>query len=84
MTKGEREYVVRKACEVFDRWNDVAGCIRKLGGHYYEALGVIEDAVDIGAMVALGLPIEFDEFGSLRVPRITYADAKGGGDAENS
>jgi hypothetical protein len=70
MTKGEREYAVRKAHEVFDRWNDVTGYIPKLGGYYYEALGVIEDAVDIGAMVALGLPIEFDDDERLRLHKM--------------
>jgi len=65
MTKGELEYAVRKAHESFDRWNDCTGCIPTLTGHYYEVLGVVEDAVKIGARVALGLPLVFSECGEL-------------------
>lgn len=65
MTQGELDFAIRKAEEVFDRWNDIAGCIEPLTGHYYEAQGCIADAVKIGAMVALGLRPRFDEDGSL-------------------
>ena len=65
VTQGELEYAVRKALEVFDRWNDATGCIPKLTGHYYEVLGVVEDAVHIGVQVALELPVVFDEYGEL-------------------
>ena len=65
MQKGQIEYAIRKAQEDFDRWNDVTGLIQKFGGYYYEALGEIETAVRIGARVALGLKIRFDENGLL-------------------
>ena len=68
MTRGEVEYAVRKAHEQFDQWNDVTGCIPKLTGHYYEVLAVVEDAVNIGAMVALGIPLMVNDCGELVIP----------------
>jgi hypothetical protein len=65
MQKGKIEYAIRKAQESFDRWNDVTGLIQKFGGYYYEALGEIEKAVRIGARVAIGLKVRFDESGQL-------------------
>ncbi len=61
MTVGQIEYAVRKAHESFDRWNDCTGLIPKFCGYYYEALAEIETAVRIGARVAIGLKIRFDE-----------------------
>jgi hypothetical protein len=61
MQKGKLEYAVRKAHESFDRWNDVTGVIPKFSAYYYEALAEIETDVKIGAKVALGFDIEFDE-----------------------
>lgn len=65
MQKGEIEYGIRKALEHFDRWNDCTVAIEPLSPYYYEVLGVIEDAVKIGARVAAGLKIEFDDGGEL-------------------
>jgi hypothetical protein len=65
MQKGKIEYAIRKSHESFDRWNDVTGLIQKFCGYYYEALGEIETAVRIGARVALGLKVRFDESGQL-------------------
>ena len=65
MTEGQMEYAVRKAHESFDRWNDCTGFIPKFSGYYLEALAETETAVRIGARVASGLKIRFDEGGQL-------------------
>lgn len=65
MTRGEKEYAIRKAQESFDRWNDVTGLITKFCGYYYEALAEIETAAIIGARVASGLAIRFNADGQL-------------------
>ena len=65
MDKGQVEYAVRKAREACDRWNDVTGLIPKFSGYYYELLGVVEDAAKIGARVASGYVVRFDESGLL-------------------
>lgn len=69
MQKGQHEYATRKAYELFDAWNDVTGVFPKFTGYYYEILGVIEDAVRVGSMVALGVDFEIKE-GEL-IPRTT-------------
>jgi hypothetical protein len=61
VTIGEMDYAVRKAQESFDRWNDCTGLIQKFCSYYYEALAEIETACRIGARVASGLAIRFDE-----------------------
>ena len=61
MTKGQSDYAKRKALELFDAWNDVAGVVHKFDGYYYELCSVIEDAVAIGSMVALGVPFEIKD-----------------------
>ncbi len=61
MIVGQIEYAIRKAHESFDRWNDCTGLIPKFCGYYFEALAEIETAVRIGARVAIGLKIRFDE-----------------------
>lgn len=65
MNKGQVAYAIRKAHESFDRWNDTTGLIPKFSGYYYEALAEIETATRIGARVACGLKIRFDEDGEL-------------------
>lgn len=65
MQKGELEYAIRKALEHFDRWNDYSVAIEPLSPYYYEVLGIIADAVKIGARAANGIKIEFDEGGEL-------------------
>jgi len=52
MTRGEREFAIRKALNMFDEWNDVTGCFPKGTSYYYEIQSVIEDAVKIGAKIA--------------------------------
>jgi hypothetical protein len=61
MQKGQSEYAKRKALEVFDIWNDVTGCFPKFTSYYYEICGVIEDAAEIGSMVALGVEFEIHD-----------------------
>ena len=58
MQKGQIEYAKRKALECFDAWNDVTGFVDKFSGYYYEMCAVIQDAVDIGSMVALGVEFQ--------------------------
>lgn len=61
MQKGQHEYATRKAHELFDAWNDVTGVFPKFTGYYYEILSVIEDAVRVGSMVALGVEFEIKD-----------------------
>lgn len=55
MTKGQLEYAKRRALNLFDKWNNVAGAVEKHTGWYYEFQSVIEDAVECGAQAALGI-----------------------------
>jgi len=61
MQKGQHEYATRKAHELFDAWNDVTGVFPKFTSYYYEMLAVIEDAVRVGSMVALGVEFEIKD-----------------------
>lgn len=54
MTQGELDYAIRRALNLFDKWNDVTGVPAKFSSWYYEIQGVIEDAVHCGAQQALG------------------------------
>jgi hypothetical protein len=65
MTKGKVDYALRQALNHFDRWIDATGALEKFTTYYYECQACIEDAVRIGIMVALDIPIEFDEGGEL-------------------
>ena len=49
MKQGELDNAIRRALNLFDAWNDVAGAISKHTSAYYEILGVIEDVVHCGA-----------------------------------
>jgi hypothetical protein len=53
MTKGELEYAIRQALNVYNKWIDTTGALCKGTSYYYEAQGCIEDAVKIGAKVAV-------------------------------
>jgi len=63
MTRGQLEYAQGKARELFNRWNDVTGLVPECTGYYYEIIGCIDDAVDIGARVACGQKIILTEDG---------------------
>jgi hypothetical protein len=52
MTKGELDFAIRKALNLFDIWNDVSCQFIKGEGYYYEMQGVIKDAVKLGAKIA--------------------------------
>ena len=54
MIKGELDNAIRRALNLFDKWNDVTGCFVKNSGYYYEMQAVIEDAVHCGAQQACG------------------------------
>lgn len=49
------EFAVRRAHNLFDKWNDVTGFVPKFTSYYYELQSVIEDAVHCGAQQALGI-----------------------------
>lgn len=49
MTKGKLADAKRRALNILDKWNDVAGVAEKDTGYYYELQAVIEDAVECGA-----------------------------------
>lgn len=52
MTVGELKNAKRRALNILDAWNDVAGVVEKETGYYYELQAVIEDAVHCGAQAA--------------------------------
>jgi Tat protein secretion system quality control protein TatD with DNase activity len=54
MSKGELDDAIRRALNILDTWNDVAGVVHKHTGSYYELQSVIEDAVHCGAQAATG------------------------------
>jgi hypothetical protein len=54
MTKGELDRAIRRAHNIFDKWNDCTGVIGVESSYYYEFLGVIDDAVHCGAQAATG------------------------------
>ncbi len=58
MQIGQSNYAKRRALEIFDKWNDVSGFCEKFSSYYYEICAVIEDAVEIGSMVALNVPFK--------------------------
>lgn len=60
MTKGELDSAIRRALNIFDKWNDVTGFVPKHTGYYYELQSVIEDAVHCGAQQALGIDEKLD------------------------
>jgi len=63
MKVSARNYARRQALNVLDAWLDVTGVIDRHTGYYDELCGVIETAVDIGAMTALDIPFRINEDG---------------------
>lgn len=55
MKVSEMKYAKRKAMQIFDEWLEITGVIDRHSGHYDELSGIIEDAVEIGSMTALGI-----------------------------
>lgn len=62
MTNGEHERAKRLALQLFDEWLSVTGLVDFNSGYYGELTSLIEDAVDIGAKMALKLPINLDDY----------------------
>lgn len=60
MTVGELNDAVRRALNLFDKWNDCTGVVTKHTSTYYELQGIIEDAVHCGAQAATGDYRELD------------------------
>jgi len=65
MNEEKLDYALQQAEDNFDRWNEITGCFVKHTTYCNECEAIVEDAVKIGFMAALGLPIEFDEDGNL-------------------
>lgn len=63
MTSGEMKDAKRRALNLMDAWNDVAGVTERGTGYYYELQGIVEDAVECGAQAALGVrePLESEK-----------------------
>ena len=55
--EGVLDMAIRRARNLFDRWNDVTGFADKPSGYYYEILACIDDAVHCGARAACGCTI---------------------------
>jgi hypothetical protein len=53
MNKGKVDYAERRAKELFDKWNDVAGVFDPGTSYYAEIAACIEDAVHCGIQTAL-------------------------------
>ena len=60
MQKGQLNYAIRRALNMFDKWNDVTGCFDKGTGYYYEIQSIIEDAVNIGVQEALEVYVQLE------------------------
>jgi hypothetical protein len=54
MKRGELDNAVRRALNIFDKWNDVTGYVTPHQGYYYEIQSLIVDAVHCGAQAATG------------------------------
>lgn len=54
-TKGEIEFAKRRAMNIFDKWNDVTGLVPKFTSYYYEIQSCVEDAVECGVQVGVGV-----------------------------
>ena len=61
MKTGESDYGKRKALQVFDEWLDVTGLVDRHTSYYYELCAIIEAAIEIGSMVALGVEFEIKD-----------------------
>lgn len=62
-SKGEIDFAVRRALNIFDRWNDCTGVVPKFSSYYYEIQSCIEDAVHCGVQVCIGVhePLESEK-----------------------
>jgi hypothetical protein len=53
---------------MLDEWNEVAGIVSVNTGYYYELQSIVEQAVRIGAQIALTGVITTDEHGYVPKP----------------
>jgi len=65
MKKSEIEYATRKAVENFDAWNESTGWFQTCCGSYDEICSIIQDAVHIGAQMAIHGKIFRDKNGDI-------------------
>lgn len=49
MIVAELDHAIRRALNIFDKWNDVTGMFTRDCSAYSEIIGIIEDAVHCGA-----------------------------------
>jgi hypothetical protein len=61
----ELDSAIRRALNLFDKWNDCTGAITKHSSIYCEIQGCIEDAVHCGAQAATGDFKKLDSEGTL-------------------
>lgn len=60
--RNELERAQRVANRLFDLWNDANEVFQPHTGFWYEAIGIIEDAVQIGYESAIGLPHKASDY----------------------
>ena len=60
MTAEKLDNAIEQATERFNNWVDVTGVFVRNTSYYFECLSCIEEAVHIGIMTALDIPIKFD------------------------
>jgi hypothetical protein len=54
MKQSELDGAIRRALNLFDKWNDVTGFVEKYSGYYDEICACIIDGVHCGAQGATG------------------------------
>lgn len=60
MSNGELKDAVRRALNIFEKWNECTGAVDEHSSCYWELQGVIEDAVHCGAQAACGVKKKLD------------------------
>lgn len=60
MNQGQLQRAKRRALNILDKWVDVTGVVDKHSGYHSELEGIIEDAVECGAQMALGVHNELE------------------------
>ncbi|MDD3021788.1 MAG: hypothetical protein PHX61_12545 [Alphaproteobacteria bacterium] len=74
INRNKLERAQRVANRLFDLWNDSTGIFQPHTGYWYEAIGSIEDAVQIGYEEAIGLPHKSSDYDVDEVTVGDYAD----------
>jgi len=55
MNVGQLERAKRRALNILDSWIEVTGAVVKHSGYHSELEGIVADAVECGAQMALGV-----------------------------